>query len=352
MDRHGTFVARLLDSSLRGLAAEIAVRHRRRLQERGLEMPAASIDTLIADTEARLLVLGEALATARPALFVEELEWARSACLARDVGETGLAVNVACLREVLFAELPPSTHDALRATLEPAERAFERPARRLEGWLDRDGPQARRLGPILLAILETRREDALALLCAPLAEGRTPLEIECELVGPLLAEIGAMWQRGELHVHEEHYASRIVEEALVRMRLAARPAPSNGKSVIVGSVAGNLHDLGARIVADHFSADGWRTLQLGANMPGEDLGRAAVDFDADLIAVSVTLASQVRRTAALIEEVRAFCEGSAPPLIVGGPPFRLVPDLWRVVGADGSADSAAGAVSEGRRLVG
>lgn len=95
-----------------------------------------------------------------------------------------------------------------------------------------------------------------------------------------------------------------------------------------------------------------RPLRLGANVPGEDLGRAVFDFHADLLAVSVTLSSQVRRTAALLSDVRAFCDGEAPPILVGGPPFNLVPDLWRVVGADGFAESAPGAVREGKRLLG
>ncbi|MCE9593669.1 MAG: cobalamin-dependent protein [Planctomycetes bacterium] len=352
MDKHGSFVARLLDAGLRGLASEIAVRQRRILQDSGVELPSEAVPSLIGDTEARILVLGEALATGKPALFVEQLEWNRSAYAARGVSEEGLALNLLCLREVLTRELPPVAHEVVLAVLDRADRSFERPPRVVESVLDADAAYARRIRTALVAILEGRRDDALRLLLAPLDEGLSVSEIETRIVAPLQAEVGLMWQRGEIHVHEEHLGSQIIEEALVLLRSKlARSAP-NGKSVLVCSVAGNLHDMGSRIVADHFEIDGWNTVRLGANVPGEDLGRAVIDFRADLVALSVTLTSQVRNTAAIIEAMRAYCGAQEPPILVGGPPFSLVPDLWQAVGADGCADSAQSAVREGRRLLG
>lgn len=354
MDKHGTFVARLLDSGLRGLASEIAVRQRRILDEGGVRLPPDAFHSLIGDTEARILVLGEALATGKPALFLEQLEWNRSAYAARGVAEDGLALNLLCLRDVLVRELPPAAHDVVLAILDAANRTFEAPPRIVESLLDpaaTDAPHVGEIRRVLLAILEGRRDEALELLLAPLERGVQPTEIAAKLVVPLQAEIGRMWQRGELHVHEEHLGSQIVEEALVLMRGKIRRRAALGKSVIVCSVAGNLHDLGARIVADHFEQDGWNALRLGANVPGEDLGRAVVDFRADLVALSVTMTTQVRNSAAVIEALRRFCEGSAPPVLVGGAPFSLVPDLWRAVGADGWAQSGEGAVREGRRLL-
>lgn len=351
MDKHGTFVARLLDASLRGLASEAAVGQRRALEARGIRLSGADFHALIGDIEARILVLAEALATDRAALFHDQLEWNRSAFAARGVGDERLALSLDCLREVLLRELPPATHDALRAILDPGARRFEQPPRVIESVIEGDAPAAAELRLIALAILEGRRDDALRLLLEPLERGRPPIEVEDQIIAPLQAEIGRMWQRGELHVHEEHLGSQIIADALVLLRSRIARRAANGHSVLIASVAGNLHDIGARIVADHFELDGWHTLRLGANVPGEDLGRAVADFGVDLVALSVTMTNQVRNTAAVIEALRAFCESSMPPVLVGGPPFSSVPDLWQVVGADGWADSAAGAVREARRLV-
>lgn len=351
MDKHGTFVARLLDASLRGLASEVAVYQRRALEARGIRLAAADFHALVGDTEARILVLAEALATGRAALFQEQLEWNRSAFAARDVGDDRLALNLECLREVLLRELPPSAHDAVSAILDPVALVFEHPPRAIESVIEGDAPDASELRLVALAILEGRRDDALRLLLEPLERGRSPIETEDRIIAPLQAEFGRMWQRGELHIHEEHVGSQIIADALVLLRSRIERREPNGKSVLISSVAGNLHDIGARIVADHFELHGWNTLRLGANVPGEDLGRAVADFGVDLVALSVTMTNQVRNTASAIEAMRAFCESQKPPVLVGGPPFSSVPDLWQVVGADGSADNAAAAVLEARRLV-
>ena len=119
--------------------------------------------------------------------------------------------------------------------------------------------------------------------------------------------------------------------------------------MLTASVSGNLHDIGARIVADHFEMEGWRSLFLGANTPVGDLVQAVEDFEPDLVALSVGLASHVRATAETIAALRERFPDR--PILVGGRPFELVPDLWKDVGADGCAADAAAAVQVGARLV-
>jgi len=351
MDRDGVFAARLLDSALHWLAASTVVRQRERMAPTA-GLRGAAFDDLVGDTESRILHLGEALATGHPALFVEQIQWSRSTYGARGIPEDALALNLTCLREVLARELPPTSRGRMLAILDQGLRTFEHPARPIESVLEGDSPHRDRLCRLLLAVLEARRDDALQLVLGAARDGVGIADIEMEILAPLQAEIGRMWQRGEIQVHEEHLVSSIVEEALALLRGRLPREVSIDKSVLVCSVAGNLHDIGSRIVADHFEMRGWNALRLGANLPSEDLGRATVDFDADLVALSVTMTSQVRNTAAVIEDLRSYGGAQTPPILVGGPPFALVPDLWRAVEADGCAPDAPTAVREGLRLVG
>jgi methanogenic corrinoid protein MtbC1 len=351
MDPQGTLAARFVDSALRSLAAQTVVRQRQLLLSRGEAAPASAFEDMLGDAQARLLVLCEAMATARPALFLEQVEWSRSAYDGRGVPDGRLALHISCLREVLLAELPALAHEPVLAVLEPALRLFDHPVKNVESMLDDGSPHIDRIRRLLLLVLEGRRDDALRSVLGACDEGLSVSEIETQILAPLQAEIGLFWQRGDLHVHEEHLGSQVVQEALVLLRSRLTRGAPTGRSVLIGSSAGNLHDIGARIVADHFEMDGWRTLHLGANVPGEDLARAVIDFRADLVALSVTLTSQVRSTAATIEYLRACCAPEPPPILVGGPPFNAVNDLWQVVGADGWAPNAGGAVREGRRLL-
>jgi len=352
MDDQGRFVARILDTGLRGLAAGAVARQREALAEQGSELPPGAFEELTADTEARLVHLGEALACGRPALFVEHVQWSRSNLAARGLGEERLALDLACLRRELEERLPEAGRDLALEAIDAAGRAFDRPPRVVPSLLEEDRPHTQLVRRVLLALLEARHADALDLLLGAAAGGVPLAEIESEIVAPVQWEMGRMWQRGEVDVHEEHLGTGILEEALVLLRARMSPREPNGRSVLVSSAPGNLHVLGARLVADHFEMDGWSTLRLGQDLPAEDIVQATFSFPVDLVALSVTLASQVRASAAVVELLRASRGAEAPRILVGGPPFQQVDDLWRAVGADGWAPDPAGAVRVGRELVG
>ena len=351
MDERGIFAARVLDSGLRSLAASTVVRQREMMAEGSSHLAARAFDDMVGDTEARLLHLCEALATGCPQLFVDQVEWTRSAYAARGVSEDNLALNLLCLRDEISRELPPQTHELVLSVVNRANRAFDHPPRQIGSVLEQPSPHVDLIRRLLLAVLETRRDDALELVLGAVDSGLSVSEVETKVISPLQAEVGRLWQRGELQVHEEHLGSQIVEEALVLLRSRLERGPALGKSVLVCSVVGNLHEIGSRIVADHFEMDGWNTIRLGANLPGQDLSRAVLDFEADLVALSVTMTTQVRNTAAAIEELRSMCGPTPPPILVGGPPFAQVEGLWDAIGADAWALNADGAVSEGRRLL-
>ena len=161
--------------------------------------------------------------------------------------------------------------------------------------------------------------------------------------------MGRMWQVGDVDVAEEHLGSRIVEEALILLRARMPRVEENGHSVLVASVRGTLHDIGGRMVADHFEMAGWRSVFLGADTPTDDLVAAVEHFDIDLVALSAGLGLNIRATAEVVAAIRA--RRADLPVIVGGRPFSLLQELWQTVGADGSAPDAASAVREAEKLV-
>jgi methanogenic corrinoid protein MtbC1 len=110
------------------------------------------------------------------------------------------------------------------------------------------------------------------------------------------------------------------------------------------------------MVADLLESEGWQVDCLGANMPTVDLVEHAVDEmgrqQFHLIALSASTGLAVRAIAGAIEALRAASPEARTPVMVGGGVFALVPDLWKVVGADGCATSASDSVRVARALVG
>jgi methanogenic corrinoid protein MtbC1 len=76
-----------------------------------------------------------------------------------------------------------------------------------------------------------------------------------------------------------------------------------------------------------------------------------IDFDASLLVLSVHLGIQVPAAQKLIRSLRARPGCEEIPILVGGPPFASIPDLWEVIGADASAPDAGTAVQAGERLI-
>ncbi len=129
-----------------------------------------------------------------------------------------------------------------------------------------------------------------------------------------------------------------------------RPTERRGRAVVTG-VYGELHQLGANMVADILESDGWDVRFLGTNVPPDGAVRAAVDHRADLVGISAMMLPNLSRVTELVERVRAAGDDRRR-VIVGGGLFRSDPHLWRQVGADGFAPDLREVVALARRVSG
>jgi 5-methyltetrahydrofolate--homocysteine methyltransferase len=121
--------------------------------------------------------------------------------------------------------------------------------------------------------------------------------------------------------------------------------------MLVAGVAGNHVDIGLQAVADFFEMDGWRAVQLGTDVPAEDIVRAADSFQADLVGLSASQCTQLETVRQTIDSVRSAGRGEQIKIIVGGFAFAGAEHLALQVGADGYAPDPAAAVELGRHLV-
>jgi methanogenic corrinoid protein MtbC1 len=352
LDQHGQFVAALVTSARKSLAAGAVLRAGEVDPGALATFGASGFNDLKVHAEGLLDHLVQALVVGRPALYADQVGWLKTAFVARGIDLRALRVLLAALRDELASELPPEAGRTARDFAEAGARYFEVAPSETPSPLapaTRENDLAKRY---LLAVFEGRRLDAIAIAEGAVASGLGVQDLYAKVLGPAQIEIGRMWQRGEVHVAEEHLSSRITEQVMSIMNARMPREPRNGKRVLITSANGDLHDIGLRMVADHFEMKGWDAVFLGASMPAEDAAAAVRDFEVDLVAVAAKLVLHVRTTAELIAAVRAASTNRRVPVLVGGYPFQIVPDLWRIVGADGVASSAVEAVAAGQSLTG
>jgi methanogenic corrinoid protein MtbC1 len=174
----------------------------------------------------------------------------------------------------------------------------------------------------LQAILGGHRQAAVQVAEEALWAGHAVQDVYVEVFQDALHEVGRLWEANRITVAEEHMATAITQYVLARMypRLGSS-AVSRGRMVLTG-VEGELHQVGANMVADVLEADGWDVRFLGSNLPAAGIVQAVEEHRAQVLAVSCTLFLNVARVRALLEAVRDKLGPQAPRILLGGGAFR------------------------------
>jgi MerR family transcriptional regulator, light-induced transcriptional regulator len=164
-------------------------------------------------------------------------------------------------------------------------------------------------------------------------------------------ELGRLWQLNRISVAHEHYCTAATQLIMAQLYPTILATAKTGRRFVAACVTGELHELGARMVADFLELEGWDTSYLGANTPVESVVRMVVDRQAHVVGISATMPFHVYAVEAMVAAVRSAEACQEVKVLVGGYPFTRAPDLWQRVGADGYARDAQEAVAVANRLV-
>jgi methanogenic corrinoid protein MtbC1 len=309
-----------------------------------------------ADSEVRLLQLAESLQVDRPELFVDGIRWYHVALVHRGVPGGFLAANLRAIAVTLAAELPSSCRPVVARHLDAALAAAATAPSDLPSALPDGAPMVETARRFLLAILEGRGDDAVDLARVELERAGPELagavaRLHDQLLLPVQREVGRMWLMAEIPIADEHFASQVVRRVLELVQ-ECLPRPRQTAPIVLAlSVSGDLHELGIRVIAQRLQLAGFRLLNLGSNMPAADLEWVFADREFDLVALSASTLLNVSAAAASIATLRRVRGTACPPILIGGNPFRIVPELGAILGADASAADAESAVARARELL-
>lgn len=290
----------------------------------------------------RLLELAGAMRAGEPALFGSRLRWARLAFESRGVDTQELGHSIDALEHALGEDLPPGGAASIEAYLAAARAGLESSADDAPPPLS--GPGGEIAAQYMLAILEGDRRRAFGLLENAVENDMPADRVMLDVLVPVEREVGRLWHLGEVAIGEEHFLTNTTMLALGWLRTVLPCAEPNGRSVMVGAVSGNRHELAGRIAGLILESAGFRVIDLGVDTPAPDLVRAAGDFGADAVLLGVMLTTQVESARHAIELFRGDERTSSITIVVGGHVFDEAPDLWSRIGADGHARTIPDAV--------
>lgn len=177
--------------------------------------------------------------------------------------------------------------------------------------------------PSLERVVAAARVPAAAL-DAPALDGQLRRVIAREgmswfldpFVPAFMRDIGDAWVAGELTIAEEHLASRVVK-ALILETVRTAPMPAGAPRVLVATPSGDMHAVGAAMVAATATIEGWAVTYLGVDVPAAEIVHAAAACGARVVALSAVYSGDLPRLAAELHAVREQLP-AAVPLVLGG----------------------------------
>jgi 5-methyltetrahydrofolate--homocysteine methyltransferase len=203
------------------------------------------------------------------------------------------------------------------------------------------------LAALTAAVEAGNRKDAATLTQAAVDEGLEPKTI-LDAMTAAMDVVGKKFQEGELFVPEMLIAARAMKagtEILEPVLLAAGVKPEF--RAVVGTVEGDLHDIGKNLVGMMWKGGGIEVFDLGVNVPPARFVEAAQEHDAHLIGVSALLTTTMPNMRGVVEAVRAA--DLSAKVVIGGAP--VTPEFAAQIGADGFAPDAGSAVDLARGLL-
>ena len=204
------------------------------------------------------------------------------------------------------------------------------------------------------AVIDYDDEQVAELVQAELAAGTDSQKVVQEGLVAALGVVGQRFSDGTLFVPEMLLAADAVKAGLAILKpvLADTGAEPVG-TVVVGTVKGDLHDIGKNLVAMMLEGAGFRIIELGVDVAAESFIEAAQENEADIVGMSdllTTAMPEMEKSVAAVSEANQTRNLSVSvSVMLGGPPVNQ--DFADRIGADGYGIDAHKAVALARKLV-
>jgi len=203
------------------------------------------------------------------------------------------------------------------------------------------------------AVIGGNKEDARALAQGAISEGFSAEKLLDEGFLPGIQELGKRFDEGELFLPELVRGAEEMKAALevLTPRFSGDRSRDGARSgrILLGTVEGDIHDIGKSIVASVLTANGFEVFDLGADVPNSTFADKVAELKPDIVGMSSLITTTMYNAAAVMELLEERGLRDSVRVIVGGAP---VSRKWcDEIGADGFAPSASAAVDEIRKLL-
>lgn len=200
------------------------------------------------------------------------------------------------------------------------------------------------------AILVGKLEDAVKITKIAVEEGITPHEIINQYMIKAMEEIGNRFEAGKVFVPNLLMSARAMRGALdVLKPLMKGQVDSYIGKIVIGTVKGDLHDIGKNLVASMFEGCGFEVINLGVDVSSDKFVSAALENKADIICMSALLTTTMNYMKEVVAAIEASELKGKVKIMVGGAPVNDA--FAKAIGADAYTSNANAAVIMAKKLI-
>jgi len=206
------------------------------------------------------------------------------------------------------------------------------------------------LSQIKQRVIEGDAKGTVAGIRDALGENVPPAIILGEALIPGMEEVGRLFACGDYFVPELLIAARAMSTAVDMLRpLLAGGGYESAGTIVMGTVKGDLHDIGKKLVAIMLEGSGFEVLDLGSDVSPERFVEAVKQSGAKVVGLSSLLSTTLPAMEDTVRALHAAQPGGAVRVMVGGAP--VTDEFAQRIGADGYGADAASAVALARQLL-
>ncbi len=201
------------------------------------------------------------------------------------------------------------------------------------------------------AVISGDAKATRAITEQALADGVDPLALVNDYMVPAMSEVGRRYECNEYFVPELLISARAMKASLelIRPLLLAEGREPVGR-VAIGTVKGDLHDIGKNLVAALLEGGGFEVIDLGVNVSPEQFVAAVKEKNAQVVAMSALLTTTMPSMKSTIEALKSAGLRNQVKVLIGGAP--ITQRYADEIGADGFSENAPGAVTLARKALG
>lgn len=243
----------------------------------------------IEDTKFHLGYLAETIANSEPVLFNEYLAWVKTFFDNLPVTDEEIIINLELLRDEIARYLPGKMSTVTNKYINDGIEYYKTSSPILPSFITEENPQKEIAEKYLNFLIEGEKTYAYNLIMEAVRNGVSIKDLYLNVFQITQKETGRLWQLSKISVAHEHFITAATQLIMAQLYPYIFTSTNKEKRIIVSCVEGELHEIGARMVADIFEMEGWSSYYFGANTPIKSVLDSINNFNPQILAISTTM---------------------------------------------------------------